>query len=174
MPDLLTVAELAEHVPSSLGATAMGRLLDDLEEEIEAAVGGPVTPSRVDLISGDGTESILLRTRAGAISQVRERGIGEPWVLLLPSSYRLVHGGNTLERVDGVRWGEEVEITLTARDRGRWRLALIDLVKIELGHSGLEARAIGGDYTEGQYIPLPEKKRKILDRLRPRGGVFVR
>jgi hypothetical protein len=143
----LTVAQLREHVTSSLADTALQRLLDDAYAAIAEAIGA----------SGDVDEShragngplLMLAHAASAIVSVTEDATGTA-VALDPDDYFLRPSGSLLERLatgpnPRSYWGGRVDLTLTPRlaEAQRDRVA-IELVKLEItSNPGIASQRIG-------------------------------
>lgn len=162
----LTVAQLREHVTTSLVDAAIQRLLDAAWQAITTRAGAAAA-SVVDVRTG-GTGLLQLSRRAATITKVEEiftLGPGEPedlralvlagdiwWqsVTLATDDYALDASGFWLQRLaDGTypsdAWGQAVRVTYASFDDTAERLRVqLELVRLDLDwHPGIASESIG-------------------------------
>jgi hypothetical protein len=167
---LLTVAQLREHVETSLPDTALDRILASCEQAI-ATWAGPLELDEGGAV-GDVTERVwapervLLRlhqlpTAITSVTDVRD-GIE---TLLDPSGYRLVDC--YLRRLGGVTWGEWTSVVYTPTDDSAIRRTmLVQLCQLELNvQPGMAAQGAGPwSETYGAYL---RQRNELLRAIRP-------
>lgn len=143
---LLSVAELKEHISTSLGDEALQRLLDAAEEQIVAAVGD----------SGETTELLRASGPLLALSRVAESisDVVEDDVTLAADDYELQPGSRLVRRLsDGTnarrRWHGWVDITyLPLDDSSRREMAQVALVKLDIATNPTLASQTIGSWSE--------------------------
>lgn len=129
---LLTVAELREHVETSLGDDAVQRLLDGLEAEIVRYAGPP--GEQTDRIRGGQQLITLLRPTSRIVS------VSESWytttTTLDPDDYELLPNGQQLLRKrtgpnPRYHWWWDVTVVSIASDDDDIRIGvLLDLFRL--------------------------------------------
>lgn len=175
---ILTVAELREHVPTTLVDDAVQRLLDAAEAEIVRVAGAP--GSTTELLAGGG-RFLTLSKPASAFTSVTETRYGD--VTLLATDDYLVHpGGYLLERQTGGAnsrhtWFGQVAVIYTPVDDEDIRIGVqIDLMNLVLNYSaGLTSETVGSWTRQfRQALDANSIERdEILGRLNPLPGMVV-
>lgn len=179
---VLLLAEAKSHFASvAISDDAFQMMIDDVEQEIVDRFGayypGPLEERIVT--ADDWYGPLILRRRPAAIvSIVEEIGSGSPVPTrtLEPTDYRI--RGFLLDRLSAgsnpargwSRWATTV-VYVPADDTARRKMATVDVLKVELSHSGYASLRIG-DYSESSSVgatgdDLPTRRTKILRRLRP-------
>ncbi len=132
---MLSVAELREHISSSLGDEALQRLLDAAYASIDAFLG--TEGSATELLAGDHRYVILGRPAESITSVVEGFGATSP-TTIATDDYLLHPGGYILERIVGgttsrSRWRGRVQVTYRPRDDEAIRdVVAIDLINLDL------------------------------------------
>lgn len=188
MAPIITPEELREHVETELSTSALQRLIDDVTEEIEDRFG-LVGVDVSEIVPSDyGSRlPLVLKRKPASITSVTSYTAADlsSSTLLDAADYRLE--GYLLERLrsgPNPAWGWSSYGTLVVYrprdDTARRAMAIVDVAKEELAHSGYQSRRLG-DYSEtkggggqgGQS--LDQARAAILRRrLAPRGGVVFR
>src|SRR5688572_3893817 len=129
---ILTVAELREHVPTTLVDDAVQRLLDAAEAEIVRVAGAP--GATTELLAGGG-RFLTLSKPAASFTSVTETRFSD--VTVLAADDYLVHpGGYLLERQTGGThsrhtWFGQVAVIYTPVDDADIRIGVqIDLMNL--------------------------------------------
>ncbi len=174
MPNLLTVAQIRDHVETDLVDTALQRLVDDADAEIISRLGSLASVEQEQVCAGERYLS-LLRV-AAAITSVSLR-IGQTDYPLAAGDYSLQFEGRMLERrqddgalLPDLRWNGVATIVYvpdTSDVAQRTRLE-IDLVKLSVAYDAQRSAKIGDattaplDYRterENLFAPFMTKKR---------------
>ena len=151
--ELLSVAEIKEHVTTGLSDEALGRLIDAQDSYIRRMVG-PHDPTTTmvyetdgggghyrDYTSGPGQDRIWLPRPAASIATVEDRYLFDSgWTVRDASEYYLSDGGRSVSLNQHFReWFRElVRVTFTPFPENAERVqALIDLVRLETQDTGL-------------------------------------
>jgi len=184
----ITVDELREHLEATaLPDAALQRLIDDVEYQIDDKYG-PVGVDVVELPSVDFSSipTCVVRRKIATVTSIVEwlDSNGSTTRTLDPSDYRV--RGYVLERLAGgpnpaYGWsGYGVVVTYRPRDDSpRRAMAIVDVAKFEVAHSGFGSRTIG-DYSESKSLggksgasSLDGDRASLLRaRLAPRAGVI--
>jgi hypothetical protein len=185
---LITPAVYREHDPgTSLGDDAIQRLIDSNEAYMirilgpHSRVGSPV----VETFLGR-ARTRLLRQRAGAVVQVRERAsVGDAWTTLDPGDFLALDGGQTLARLasgpnSSHAWAVQTEVTYVPTDNLAERVvALLDMVGADASQGvtsgGITSRTMGSwseSYGSGEASAQAAKDR-ILAKIHPRAGIVL-
>ena len=142
--DLLTVAEVKEHVTTGLSGAALERVIDSQDAYIRRMVGQhDPAATMVYVYEGEdpGLSRVWLPRPASAITSVEDRraDMFSEWTVRAAASYRLADQGRSVEVA--VRPFEQlVRVTFTPISQNAERIqALIDLVRLETQDSGLES-----------------------------------
>lgn len=173
----LTVAQFKEHVSTSLGDDAIGRLLDDAEAAIIERAGplidGYLVTDMTERFKPHG-DAILLSRRAEAIVEVKEHAQRVTPTTLAADDYALSSTGMVLRRVRGgthpaTYWHADVDVTYVPYSDDAIRvICQLELCRLEIAFSpGLASQTIGAwaeQYTTSG-IPYPEQREGILARL---------
>jgi len=186
----LTAAQFREHAKGiPLGDDAITRILDDIAEEVDDRFGVVASASEV-FRPGDWYGPLILRRRAASVTSATEylgpiSGDPETRVLaaddyLLETSMRLVRlRAGTTPALGWSRYGVTI-VYVPVDDTIRRRMAIVDVAKLELAHSGYTSIRIG-DYAESKGggaqggSDLTAERTKILrSRLAPRRGFVMR
>ena len=178
---ILTVDELREHVETSLGDSAVQRLLDGTEALIVARAGpsGAVT----ELVDG-GYRFITLSRPAGSVASVVERYTDDDQLTLsatVNDDYLIHPGGTVVERLTGGtnsahRFRGRVYVTYTpAGDDDLRALVQIQLCKLEIAFTPGLAMTVIGSWTEQyqQGASYEEQQEDILSILDPDPSIVV-
>ena len=144
--DLLTVAEVKEHVTTGLSDTALGRLIDAQDAYILRMVGphDPATTIVYERDSVPGLRNFWLPRPASSIDVVEDRYLYDSaWTVREDAVYYLSDGGRS---VSLNYWGwsipfrDVVRVSFTPVSSNAERTqALIDLVRLETQDTGLES-----------------------------------
>ena len=146
--DLLTVAEVKEHVTTGLTDAALERLIDAQDSYIRRMVGphDPATTMEHETDnsrSGPVRERVWLPRPASSISKVEDRYLFDSaWTVRDDTEYYLSDGGRSVRvKHDFGEWFRtEVRVTFTpVAENAERSQALIDLVRLELQDTGLES-----------------------------------
>lgn len=175
---ILTVAELREHVPTTLVDDAVQRLLDATEAEIVRVAGEP--GSTTELLTGGG-RYIALSRPASAITSITETRYADVTVLAA-DDYLMHPGGYLFERQTGGTnsrhtWFGQVAVVYTPVDDADIRIGVqIDLFKLTENYTaGLVSETVGS-WTRAfkQAMDANSSERDdILSRLYPDPGMVV-
>ena len=147
--ELLTVAEVKEHVTTGLSDTALGRLIDAQDSYIQRMVGphDPATTmvyeTESGYASGQGLQRIWLPRPASSISTVEDRyPYDSEFTVRAGSEYYLSDGGRSvnlkLHFYEFFRPVVRVTFTPVSENAERAQ-ALIDLVRLETQDTGLKS-----------------------------------
>ena len=144
--DLLTVAEVKEHVETGLSDIALGRLIDAQDAYIRRMVGphDPATTMAYERDILPGMRRFWLPRIASSVDTVEDRYLFESaWTVREETTYYLSGGGRS---VSLNHWGwdvpfrEVVRVTFTPVPENAERTqALIDLVRLEAQDTGLQS-----------------------------------
>lgn len=166
---LLTVAQLREHLTTSLEDSALQRLLDDAKDQIIDWAGDDATAT--EILSTGSSKLVLSRAAQSITSIVERRGVTD--TTLAADDYQLYPGGYVIERLSGgtnsspVWRGRVTVIHVPVSDVARRRMAQLDLVKLAIASEpALASRTIGA-YSEsfrGDADPATQRA-AILSRL---------
>ena len=148
--DLLTVAEVKEHVTTGLSDTALGRLIDSGDAYIRRMVGShdPATTMVYEDDIGPGSRSIWLPRPAVSIATLEYRRLlDSAWTVRDAKTYYLSDEGRSVTVIRrGWDWGRydqfqaRVRVTYTPVSENAERTqALIDLVRLETQDTGLKS-----------------------------------
>jgi hypothetical protein len=147
----LTVAQLREHVTTSLVDAALARLLDAAYESIDHRIGPAGTVTESLRASGP---LLMLSHRADSVVTVTESAESGNPLTLDSTDYRLRPSSSLLERLTTgtnprARWRGRVDVTYSrAADQARRDEAAIALVRLDMdSHPGLASQSLG-DWTE--------------------------
>ena len=174
MANLLTTAQVREHVETDLVDDALGRLNDAADLRVIQR-GGPLANETDTFVvdSNDYPEgrdkSIFLERLPGAISSVSEQIFDNTPVVLAADDYYQV--GTQLERRDDgtnprSRWGHRVIVAYVPEsDEAIRKQIIIDLIKLEVAYQGV-AKEKAGDYSMEAPDYQAEQER-ILSQLAP-------
>lgn len=174
--ELLTVPQLIEHLETDVAGSVLGRLLDAANEEIVEAVGPHAVDGDLTLLTVGGFDILTLVRAALTITSITEV-VNDTTTVLTVDDYRIWYNGHTLQRLnDGTNprstWGNRVTVVYAPiGDNARRRLALVDIVKIELTRSAFQAESIG-DYRVA-YLDRNKEKDAIIQQLMPPVGMFI-
>jgi hypothetical protein len=163
---LLTVSEFRQHVKTTLADTAVQRLLDANEAEINDRFGTSTTDAVEVLYPGDVNLLVLSRPAASITSVVEERYDTD--TTLVSDNYRLTPGGWTLERRTTeaspyTTWGDRVVVAYAIADEvAKRRRVLIKLTQFDVENRP----GIGSQSTADQAISyssrLADEREEIL------------
>jgi hypothetical protein len=167
---LPTVAQLREHVETSLPDAALERILAAAEQAI-ATWAGPleidedgVVADVAERLRAPGRTLLRLHQVPTAITSVTDVRDGIE-ALLGPSSYRLVD--RYLRRLGGVTWGEWTTVVYAPTDDSAVRrTVLVQLCQLELNvQPGMAAQGAGPwSETYGAYL---RPRNELLRAIRP-------
>ena len=142
--DLLTVAEVREHVTTGLTDTALERLIDAQDAYIQRIVGQHDPATTMQHTTEDHDDKHLWLPRpASAITSVEERysDLFSGWETRAVSYYQLTNQGRSLEAIGrSFRWFIRVTFTPVPENAERTE-ALIDLVRLETQDTGLASES---------------------------------
>lgn len=193
MPSVLTVAEArAAGCGAGLADEPLQLAIDDIESEIVRRFGpysptaSPVTVVEVFPNGVAGSLPLTLRRRVASIVSITEylahAGSPVPTRVLDATDFRV--RGYLLDRLSSgpnpargwSEWGLEVAY-IPIDDVASRKQATIDVLKVELAHSGFTSRRIG-DYSEATSAgaageDVSTARSKILRRLRPKKLVMA-
>ena len=166
--DLLTVAEVKEHITTGLSDAALERLIDAQDAYIRRMVGEH-DPETTMVYEDDhqALQSIWLPRPATAITSVEERRADQisEWEVRASSSYRLTNQGRAIESIFR-RFYEFVRVTFTPVPQNAERTqALIDLVRLETQDTGLQSER--DDTYAYQAKNKTLARRQVIALLRP-------
>lgn len=142
---LLTVTEVRDHVEADINDTALGRLVDNADQEIIDRLGALATQTWVD----QGGRLILhLPRKATSITSAVERLLETDYTLAA-SDYELLGDGYQVQRKQGSgypyqNWRGRVTIVFVPSDEtvARKKL-LVDLVKLDVQYDALRGSSLG-------------------------------
>lgn len=169
---ILSVAQLEEHITTTLGDDALGRLLDAAEESIIERAG----PAIDEYLVTDTTERfaprgpvLMLARRATDIVLVTEYAHLALPTTLAADDYELSSSGNLLRRVQGGthssdHWNPEVAVTYTPyTDAATRQRVQIELVKLDIAvNPGLSMQVVGSWTEQYQSKPYSDLREEIL------------
>jgi hypothetical protein len=175
---LMTVAEMKQHIKTTLSDTALQRLMDANEAEINDRYGSSSTQAVDVVYPGDVNLIALSRPAASITTVVEERYATD--ATLDATNYRLTTGGRTLERRTTeaspyTTWGDRVVITYAVADEAaRRRRVLIRLTQFDVeNRPGLSSNTTG-DQAVSYTTVLADQRAEILNDLDLwRGPVFA-
>ena len=144
--ELLTVAQVKEHVTTGLSDEALGRIVDAQDAYIRRMVG-PHDPATTMVYERDtlpGTHRFWLPRPASSIATVEDRYLYDAvWTVRDDTGYYLSDGGRSvsLNHLYLSEWFREVvRVTFTPVSANAERAqALIDLVRLEAQDTGLQS-----------------------------------
>lgn len=184
MPSVLSVAEARAFLPGSpLSDAALQLAIDDIESEIVARFGAYYPGEQTERIfAGPDQVTLILRRRIESIVSIVEdlaaAGSPVPTRTLDPTDYR-IRGSFFVDRLrSGANparawssWGNLV-VYVPANDTASRKVATVDVLKVEVAHSGFTSRRIG-DYSESTSSgakgdDVSTSRDRILRRLRPK------
>jgi len=167
----LTVAQFKEHLETDLLDAALQRYIDDAEAEIVKVAG--VLTTETDVVKhATQANTLFLSRKASTITTAVEELEGPEGTFtattLGPTDYRL-DGGHQLKRLSSgpnprATWGDLVTIIFLPESDAAMRLGVsIDLVKLSVQFSGLDAEKVG-DWSVSQS-KYQAKKNAVLQKL---------
>jgi len=174
--ELLTVPQLIEHLETDVAGSVLSRLLDAANEEIVEAVGPHAVDGDLTILTVGGFDILTLARAALTITSITEV-VNDTTTVLGTDDFRIWYNGHTLQRLnDGtnprVTWGDRVTVVYAPiGDNARRRLALVDLVKLEVTRGAFQTESVG-DYRVA-YLDRNKEKDAIIQRLMPPVGMFV-
>ena len=174
--ELLTVPQLIEHLETDVAGSVLSRLLDAASEEIVEACGPHEVDGDLTILTVGGFTTLTLARAALSITSITEV-VNDTTTVLATDDYRIWFNGHTLQRLtDGTNprstWADRVTLVYAPiADNARRRLALVDLVKIELTRSAFQSESVG-DYRV-TYLDRDAEKDRIIQKLMPVVGMFV-
>ena len=140
--DLLTVAEVKEHVSTGLPDAALQRLINAQDAYIRRMVGehDPAT-TMVYEEQRERRRRVWLPRPASSIASVEDRyPIDSAWTVRAPSTYYLSDQGRSVEIGWGLWFRERARITFTPVPQNDERIqALVALVRLETQDTGLKS-----------------------------------
>ncbi len=166
---LLTLAKVRTHVETGLVDTALQRIMDAAEQDIDQRHGA--VASQVDDLPG-GTLNIFTTRPIDSVTSVVET-VGDTDTTLASTDYKQRHG-TQLERLDTgttarQTWGDRVLVTYVPTDTTSRRIgAYIKLIKLEIEYSGLD-NSKDGDFSS-KNLDYATEREKILSGLRQPGS----
>lgn len=172
---LLTAAQFREHAPSTLIDAAIGRLLDDAEQEI-TRYAGPVGSTVTEWAAGDGAFLATSR-RVSAVTSITEtRWLAsttlatDDWRLRSPYVLERLRTGTNPRSC----WAGTVSVVYTPEDDTATRMMVqLDLCKLTIAtNPGLAAQTVGSwteQYAANNAWNPEEARASILARLREPG-----
>lgn len=176
---ILTIAQLREHIETSLGDDALQRLLNAAEEAIVARAGAPGARA---ILTGGGYRFISLPRPASAISSITETRYDTTTTLAV-DDYDLLPDGYLIERLTtGTNprstWYGTVEVTFTpVADTATREMVQVDLCKLDIAANPHMRSLTIGSWTEqyandAQWNEADERE-AILARLNVSLGMVV-
>ncbi len=141
----MTVAEVRDHIETDLIDSALQRLIDAAEEELEAGFGSKT--SVIDVLEGVGRRYIFPSRPVKTMTSVAEYEAGTS-TTLVALDYRVLANNRQIERLStGTNsrstWAEEVTLTYEPDDQARWVAAEIDLVRLAVEFNAKRSESIG-------------------------------
>lgn len=187
MNSYLTPAQFREHAKGiPLGDDALGRILDDIAEEVDDRFGD-IGSATETIRPGEDRGPLILRRAAASISTVTEY-LGpfemEPETRILAADDYVLETSTRLVRLrtgttPAFGWSRYgVTVAYVPRDDTvRRTMAIVDVAKLELAHSGYTSIRIG-DYAATKAVGTDdlstERTRILRSRLAPRRGFVMR
>lgn len=177
--ELLIVPQLIEHLETDVAGSVLGRLLDAANEEIVEAVGPHAVDGDLTVLQVGGFDILTLARAALTITSITEV-VDDTTTVLTVDDYLIWHNCHTLQRLNGLNdgtnprstWGDRVTVVYAPiGDNARRRLALVDMVKLELTRSAFASESVG-DYRVA-YLDRNKEKDSIIQRLMPPVGMFI-
>lgn len=148
---ILTVDEVREHVETDLGDSALGRIVDNADQEIIDRLGA--LASQTEVIQGHGLYTLSLARRAASITSVVEK-IDDTDYTLAATDYDLLGDGYTLRRTQGtsypaLAWSGIITVVYVPHGGTTGELAarkklLADLVRLDCAYTATQSSEIGG------------------------------
>jgi hypothetical protein len=161
---LVTIAEARALINTSLGDADLQEVIDRVEAEITARIGAPqddtYTVSIAKTLQGEGQHLFLPAEIYSMVSIVEDD------VTLASTDYRYWSGG-VIERLpEGDSWGDVCVVTYKpADDRPRRKEAIIDLARLALNRTAMQAESVAGEYSYTAPANWEKERRRILKRL---------
>lgn len=172
---ILSVPELQAALETDLPVPVLQIHLDAAEQDI-SAVAGPAG-AHTERVSG-GTRHLFLSRPAASITSVTEYATPgtTPGTVLLGTDYFVRWHGRGLERSNGGRWADQVDVTYTpVDDAARRKQVQLDLVRLAITYRGAVKSETDGTYSASAAVdPLAyERERQAVLRSLRRGDGLV-
>jgi hypothetical protein len=170
---ILSVAEIKEHIETGLGEGALKRIIDAETAEIERRFG--VVATATELIASKDDEYVILQQKRVTITSVTET-VDDTSTVLSADDYRVWNGAMLQRLDDGTNprslWGDRVSVVYVPEDRSDQRaLVLVQLVTLAIEYKGLKTEDVGsGDYRM-TALEYNVERENLLRSLRHRGFV---
>ena len=191
---LITVAQLREHVETDLPDTALQRLVDDADAEIQRRYG-PHSTTTTETFSPSPGDSLLFLTRqcgdtASVVVTEKYPGtLGETTIVLDTTDYEWQDNNRTLRRLPtgthgpGIwtdtpgqlaAWAPWVTVAYTpAADDARRVRVLIDLCKLAVVYDATSMTMVGKAFQTTQLDYARERNRLMAVLAPPNLGFFA-
>jgi len=185
---LITPAVYREHDPGvSLGDDALQRIIDANEAYMIRKIGPHSREGSPAVEIHRGAYKVVAPAQVvGVVSTVEESDDGRTWTTIATDDWILLDDGLSLTRLSGgtnsrSRWAPLVRVTYLPRHNLEERiLGLLEMVGTDVSNGvasgGISSRTMGSwseSYGSGEESPEAAKA-KVLRRLHPTGGVFIR
>lgn len=189
MNPYLSVSDFREHAPgTAIGDTAIQSIMDDVADEIDDRFG-PIAPV-TEIFRPGWSSALILRRKAASITSVTEylgpilddaetRLLAADDYLLEPP-YRLLRlRSGTTPALSWASYGVAV-VYVPRDDSVRRKMAIVDVTKLELAHSGYASLRVGdfavskGGGAQGADDFTAERTKILRARLAPRRGFVMR
>lgn len=151
MPDsLLTIAQLKAEVQTGLAPASLQVIIDREEatmiERIGAHPDGATAVTELHAVD-PGIANVYTNLPIVSVSSIEERQPGGTPATVSSSSYEVWSGEGRIERHSG-SWRARVSVTYIPRDQRPRRIqALINLIRIILDRTALQAESVAGEYS---------------------------
>lgn len=179
MANLLSNAEVKQHVETDLVDDAVTRLNDDADATVIDRFGPLDTDMEQFFVDSrdypNGRDKFInLSRKPASIATITEQFFDNTPTTLSADDYELV--GSQLRRLDtgtnpGTVWGHVVNVTFVPDDTTKTRkVVIIDLIKLEVEYRGLETEWAGDYKMQAPAVGYHAAKEEILKRLVSRLG----
>jgi hypothetical protein len=166
---LITIAEVRAVVSSALDDPTLQTIIDSEEAEFVHRFGAIAdgTTARTETLKPYNHTLVFCSRPIASISSVQERlAITSDLSTVGATAYRVRPNRGQLIRAIGI-WGWEVAVTYVAVDeRDRVKRALIELVRLALSQTAMQAENIAGEYS----YSAPENWQIVRSRIYQRAG----
>ncbi len=168
---LMTLPEVRQNIETGLLDTALQRIMNAVEQDIDHEYGAVAL--QTDNILEGGLKSIWTSRPISSITSVTERD-GTTDTILSSDDYELNHESQLDRLTTGTNsrstWGNKVTVVYVPVDTTARRIAVyLRLIKLDIQYSGLDSERTG-DFSS-KSTDYPSERLRILSGLRRAGGM---
>lgn len=144
----VSIAEARALIKTGLNDSLLTAVIDRVEEEVTEKYGEPqdasLSVSVAETIYG-GSQNLFVRRPIHSITSIVDDGT----TLTADTNFRSWPSQGRIERLpSGTVWGTVCVVTYKPkREDGKWKSAIIELVRLYIEHTTMASESIGGEYS---------------------------